>query len=47
MIGVMILVSFWNSQNLDEWQSLKLFGSYLENEFRGSKQQLLVSEANN
>ncbi|XP_068699835.1 nucleoporin NUP188-like isoform X3 [Montipora foliosa] len=27
--------------NLDELQSLQLFGSYLENEFRGSKQQLL------
>lgn len=27
--------------NLDEWQSLQLFGSYLENDFRGSKQQLL------
>lgn len=34
---------FFHYQNLDEWQSLKLFGSYLENEFRGSKQQLLVS----
>ena len=30
------------SQNLDEWKSLQLFGSYLENDFRGSKQQLLV-----
>lgn len=28
--------------NLDEWQSLELFGIYLENEFRGSKQQLLL-----
>ncbi|CAH3134957.1 unnamed protein product, partial [Pocillopora meandrina] len=28
--------------NLDEWKSLQLFGSYLENDFRGSKQQLLV-----
>ncbi|KAJ7394471.1 hypothetical protein OS493_000282 [Desmophyllum pertusum] len=27
--------------NLDEWQSLQLFSSYLENDFRGSKQQLL------
>ncbi|XP_074626303.1 nucleoporin NUP188-like isoform X2 [Acropora palmata] len=27
--------------DLDESQSLQLFGSYLENEFRGSKQQLL------
>ncbi|XP_067051394.1 nucleoporin NUP188-like isoform X1 [Acropora muricata] len=27
--------------DLDELQSLQLFGSYLENEFRGSKQQLL------
>ncbi|RMX38057.1 hypothetical protein pdam_00003086 [Pocillopora damicornis] len=27
--------------NLDEWKSLQLFGSYLENDFRGSKQQLL------
>ena len=30
------------SQNLDEWKSLQLFGSYLENDYRGSKQQLLV-----
>ncbi|XP_022809524.1 nucleoporin NUP188 homolog isoform X2 [Stylophora pistillata] len=27
--------------NLDEWRSLQLFGSYLENDFRGSKQLLL------